>query len=843
VVGGQGLPGAAGRGLGREELALGDAVVMDRFMVTGSAMAMPSPAMAGMKVVGLAEEPAAAVVVRRDFRATAFWKPDVKTDATGRATVEFQYPDSTTRWQATAVAATAGNQFGQGTNGAVTRSPLMVRLQTPRFLITGDVAVISANVNNATDRAQEVQMLLNVRGATPLGRWVEGRLTPGHTASVTVPPGGEMRVDWQVRAEAAGDAVFTVTGRSATESDGMERTVPVVEYGLEQLLARSGATSNEVTVEVNLPSRRSGPLEFSVRVAPSLATSMLDALPYLAAYPYGCTEQTLSRFLPAVVVRRTLRDLGLDAETVMSRAFGGISTNATGGIAPGLGTRRDLLKLDDMVAAGLQRLMEFQHDNGSWGWWAEGPDDAWMTAYVVWGLRLAEAAGVKVDAERLARADRWLVEHLVDLESSPDRLAWGLHALAMGRVQPGQPAAGELERRAWGLLWPRRAELNAYSQALMALSAHRFGFAEDAKALAAALSASAVRQEDPSTSLLYGTAVTGGSTLPTAHWGRTDRNWMWSENGVEATAMVVRALMAISPENPQTDAAVMWLLKNRRGASWSNTRSTAISVLALTDYLRSRRPEASELAFDVEVNGRSLARRAFQPEELLGAPVRVSVPESLAVAGTNRVVIRRTGGKGPLFYAVEARFFSQEKPIPPAAADLFVRRDYFRLVPVPTLLEGVVDQRVLLREGDLVASGDRLEARVGVETPTDLEYLLIEDLKPAGIESVEVQSGYRLEALELTPAAMRRLAERPGDAVTPQERAGRSESLYVEWRERRAAMFAARLPSGAWEIRVPYRAETPGRFSALPAVGEAMYAPEVRGNSSGRELEVRETNR
>ena len=39
----------------------------------------------------------------------------------------------------------------------------------------------------------------------------------------------------------------------------------------------------------------------TIQVTPSLAVTMLDALPYLIDYPYGCTEQTMSRFLPAAI--------------------------------------------------------------------------------------------------------------------------------------------------------------------------------------------------------------------------------------------------------------------------------------------------------------------------------------------------------------------------------------------------------------------------------------------------------------------------------------------------------------------------------------------------------------
>ena len=31
---------------------------------------------------------------------------------------------------------------------------------------------------------------------------------------------------------------------------------------------------------------------------------MVDALPYLVDYPYGCTEQTLNRFLPTVITQQ-----------------------------------------------------------------------------------------------------------------------------------------------------------------------------------------------------------------------------------------------------------------------------------------------------------------------------------------------------------------------------------------------------------------------------------------------------------------------------------------------------------------------------------------------------------
>ena len=142
-------------------------------------------------------------------------------------------------------------------------------------------------------------------------------------------------------------------------------------------------------MKLDLPKeRKADSTSLTVQVTPSMAVTMLDALPYLIDYPYGCTEQTMSRFLPAVITAKTLRDLGLQPEDVMGRVFGGIETNTAAATHPK--GKKDLAELDAMTKAGLERLYDFQHSDGGWGWWKEGESDHWMTAYVVWGLSLAQ---------------------------------------------------------------------------------------------------------------------------------------------------------------------------------------------------------------------------------------------------------------------------------------------------------------------------------------------------------------------------------------------------------------------------------------------------------------------
>ncbi len=803
---------------------------------------------AEMPIQPSGQEPA--VQVRTDFRATVFWQPDVKTDASGKATVKVKYPDSLTGWKATARAVSQASQFGIASATTRTKQPLIVRLQAPRFFVVGDTVTISAVVNNNTDEALEVRVALDASGLV-VGQ--ASRLSPseknpkksesGGTPDlrVNVPANGEARADWLCEVKQPGEVKLKVTGRGGQYADAMEKTFISHEHGIEKFIAKSGKVrGNDITVKLDLPKeRKAGSTSLTVQVTPSLAVTMLDALPYLADYPYGCTEQTMSRFLPAVITAKTLRDLGLDPEDVMGRVFGGIETNTAAATHPK--GKKNLAELDKMTQAGLERLYDFQHGDGGWGWWKEGESDRWMTAYVVWGLALARDAGLKVKDDALNRGRDFLVKTLVEEEANFDMQAFMLHALAVCYAPSKDALQIAAIVKAADNLWSNREQLNAYTRALFALAAHHLGQTDRAKTLIENLENGVKRDDRPDTSVLIAGQPENAGVMGTAHWGEDGLWWRWSDGGVEATAFALRALLAIDPQNKLIEPVANWLIKNRRGAQWSNTRDTAIVVLALNDYLRVSGELKPELEYEVLVNGKSIARRKVSGAEVFSAPSRFTVDPTDLTDQPNVRIVRRSGS-APIYFAVEARFFSLEEPITPTGNEIFVKREYFKLVGRPTLLKGYVYDREPLRDGESVRSGERVETVLTIEGKNNYEYLVFEDLKPAGFEAVEVRSGQALYARELKSGAVDRrggggaVFDR-SDRSGQQDFTGRQRWVYQELRDRKVALFVDKLPEGVWKIRYDLRAEVPGRFHALPVLGHAMYVPEIRCN--GAELRVR----
>ncbi len=749
-----------------------------------------------------ASEDKPAVTVRSDFRAVALWKPGLETDADGLASVTMRYPESLTSWVAKARAVTAGAEFGMGEVTTRTTKPLIARLQTPRFLVVGDTAVVAGVVNDRTGTPVEARAELKVEG-------LEAELEP---KDLEVAADGSARADWVVRAAEVGRAKLTLTAVGGEASDGLSKSLPIEENGIEVSAFAAGKASGEVTeFGLEIPAeRRDAADKLTISVTPSLAAAALDAIPYLIEYPYGCVEQTMSRFVPAVVTARTLRDLGLDEEDVVGRMFGGIDPEHLPTVAAG---QPGVAELNSVVGIGLDRLRGMQREDGAWPWWGGGESDEFMTAYVVWGLRQAELAGVEFDGGMIERGAAWLRTQVVNAKNDVDRQSWILNALAA--VHPAGKKLSAEESAAVANVWAKRDGLSSYGRALFTLAVHGFGDTAKAEVMVRNLRDGVAVANQPGVSAMAGAGTASKNVVPTAHWGADGVFRRWQDGGVEATAFALQALLAVDPANELVEPAMNWLVKNRRGGRWSNTRDTALVVLAMNRYLATTKELGRAVSFEVAANGKPVGE--VSDATALDGVMNFDVDPGLITDGANRVTITRTGGDGPLYVSAEAVFFSLEQPISARGNELFVKREYALLQPKQTLLDGYRYDRVAWIADRRAQPNDRVEVVLKLEAKNDLEYVIVEDLKPAGLEAVQAKSGMTLTA------------EHTDGTVVP---------IYCELRDRKVALFASKLKQGIWTIRYDLRAETAGDFSALPAVGHAMYAPEVRGNSVSRRVVI-----
>jgi uncharacterized protein YfaS (alpha-2-macroglobulin family) len=696
--------------------------------------------------------------VRKAFPDTAYWNPDVRTGADGHARVEFNFPDALTTWRTTIRAMADDSKAGSVVTRVLVRKNLIVRLAAPRFFRQGDETVLRVIAHNYLATAKDVTFALDVSGVDVM---------TGQTQKINVPAKGEGYVDWRVKARVTGNAVLTAKALTNEESDALQQTLPILPFGVKQRAAGagvifSGASQNQWPFSYPAGSDTSSH-SLTITVAPSVAGTVFDALDYLTSYPWGCTEQTMSSFLPDVIVAQALDKLHLKSPI-------------------------DRKTLNDMVAAGLERLASFQHDDGGWGWWQDDPSLVFMTAYVVSGFGQAQDAGYAIDPARLNNARNWLLSTLnAHPDMIPDLRAYAVYALA---------TTGGAPQDALAKTWDSRDNLSDEGLALAGL----------------ALDAAGDKRAHDAAELLEKKAHVTDSE---ANWQGTYDGMMdfWDDTSPETTAFALKLLIRQDRSSGLMPKAARWLAEHRDGDYWFSTKQTSMVIQGLTDYVAVSGELANSSDVEVLVNGMSAGKRHFGPDDAFAAPWQIKVPAAQAANG-GQVTIRKSGN-GITYWSAESAWYSADrKSFQQGQLALNITRDYYLLQkrqdkPTDPITYDLVPLKGPVHIGDIVAVKLALSG-------TSWKYLLAEDPIPAGSEFLSDPNLYTLNS---------------------------KPDWWADWFTRkefhddRAAFFNTNF--GA---RVSYvyllKVDNPGKFQISPAQAGPMYQSSVMTTTDPAMLEV-----
>ncbi|NOX54682.1 MAG: alpha-2-macroglobulin [Planctomycetes bacterium] len=817
---------AEAKGSRRREMALQSAPApkpMQAEAAAGAALAMDARSLRKAKAPGAAAPAAAPEVqpmIRKEFADTAFWAAALQTDENGVAEVRFDMPENLTTWRIRAWAMGHGTNVGQGDAEVVTAKNLLVRLQAPRFFTEKDEVVLSANVHNYLKSAKQVRVVLELDGETlrPLGEL---------SRTVSIAAGDEARVDWRVKAVAPGQAIVRVKALTDEESDAMQMAFPVYVHGMLKMesfsgVIRPGGKAAHITIRVPAE-RRVTDTRLEVRFSPTLAGAMVDALPYLVNYPYGCTEQTLNRFLPTIIVQNILKRMDLDLRTIREKRtnlnpqeIGDDTQRAKQWKRSDRNPVFDEREVQRMVKQGVKALTEMQLSDGGWGWFSGFGERSYphTTALVVHGLQLARANRVALVPGVLERGIQWLRryqdEQVRRIKNAPSQTqpyklhADNLDALVFIVLVDADVLDGDM----LDFLYRDRNHLSVYAKGMFGLALHKIGDRDKLAMILRNIEQYLVEDDENQTAHLK---------LPeSTAW------WFWYGSEIEANAYYLKLLARTDPKSRKASRLVKYLLNNRKHATyWNSTRDTAICIEALAEYLTASGEDQPNLTVEIWVDGRKHKQVHVDRSNLFAFDNKLVLQGDQLSAGEHTIELRKAGA-GPLYFNAYLTNFTKEDPITRAGLEIKVRRKYYKLVPVDKKVQvsggrgQVIDQRVEkyrrvpLPNLATLKSGELVEIELEIESKNDYEYLVFEDRKAAGFEPVDVRSGYVWSGL----------------------------GAYRELRDEKVAFFVRWLARGRHSLSYRMRAEIPGRFSALPTVGYAMYAPELKANSDEIKLVI-----
>lgn len=743
---------------------------------------------------------AEAPIVRRDFADTAYWDAAVVTDEDGEARVTVTLPDNLTTWRMTARGLTEDTLVGQATSDVVSTLNLRIRPSLPRFLTVGDEPLLQAVIHNTSSRAAEVAITLEADGLD---------LSTDSTQTVAVPADGQTMVYWQgsvLEAEQA-TLAFTLVDDDDEVLDAIEQGIPIQRFITPEVVATAGQVDDEpdiVKLVFGDSAQAADGGQMDLELIPSLGAGVETGLSYLEQFPYGCTEQTVSRFMPNAVTYRLLQGAGADEETDALQA----------------GLERNL-------SQGLQRLYNLQQPDGGWSWWASGDSNPYVTAYVVHGLLEADKAGYGIDAYVLEEG----LEYLTDMlngdtnEEVKDALApvSGTRAYVLFVMAE----AGQADYGRTVALFERRAGLPVYGKAYLLMTLHALGDEESR--------VHTLVSEMMSSAIVHATST---------HWEEREADrWAMSSN-VRSTALALQALVRTSPDNFLIPNAVRYLMDVRQDGHWRTTQETATALMALSEYVVQHDTFDARYTYLVTLDAEELAegnvgrsniddtieivvdladmvddqQQGDEEEDEEDDDTDEDADEEDDGQQVASLAIQRKG-QGTLYYNLRVRSFADADEVEALDQGLAVQRAYV-----------AVDPATLQPTGERVAEvqvGDVVQVQLTLDIPEYVHYLVVEDMLPAGLEALD--SSLKTVSDVVEDAHVERADE---------ERPSWWYFAHTEIYDNRVALFANSLASGTYHYSYLARAAIPGTYQTLPAVGYQMYAPEVFGRSDGTRFVV-----
>ncbi|MBX3238596.1 MAG: alpha-2-macroglobulin [Chitinophagaceae bacterium] len=790
--------------------------------------------------------------LRSNFNETAFFFPDLKTDTAGNISFSFTMPESLTQWKLMALAHTKELAFGYGQKLTVTQKELMVQPNAPRFVREKDTLAFSAKIVNMSEQVmngfarlelfdaetnQPVDHLFN--NAVPAKGF---SAAAGQSAAVSfqlaIPVNYHSTLLYRISASAD-----NVEGKKV--SDGEENVLPVL--------------TNQMLVTESLPlnMRTAGTKKFSFEKLLQLGSSQslqhygltveytanpawyaVQALPYLAEYPYECAEQTFNRYYANIlasaianssprikaIVEKWQQEAG-DSKALVSalqknEELKSVLLQETPWLAEAKNETEqkekmvwlfDMVRMSNEAINSFNKLKDMQTPNGGFVWFKGGRDDRYITQYIISGighlLKLKTTIpgtiedgwnevisnGLDYSDKRIKEDYDNLVKNKADLKKN-HLSSTAIQYLYMRSFFPDHKvpaAAGKAFTFYINQAKQYWLSQSRYMQGLIALALHRNGDKETPKKILASLKEHALQHEEL------------GMYWKDIRWG-----YYWYQAPVETQALLIEAFSEIAADSKAVNDMKIWLLKQKQTQNWGTTRATAEACYAL--LLQGSNWIAESPAVNINIGDAGFSTHSTDEAGTGYFKYRLEAKEVKPTMGNIQVSVqsstKETGGS---WGAVYWQYFEDMDKITPASGEtmpLHLKKELFveRNTDTGPVLEPVGNTPLKV--------GDKLKVRIELRADRDMEYVHMKDTRAAGSEPVNVLSSYKWQG---------------------------GLGYYEATKDASTNFFFDRIHKGTYVFEYPLFITHEGNFSVGIATIQCMYAPEFVSHSKGIRIEVK----
>ena len=806
------------------------------------------------------DKPKEEVQVRKNFNETAFFFPQLKTDSAGNISFEFTIPEALTKWKLMTMAHTKDAASGYSEKNTITQKPLMVQPNAPRFLREGDKMEFSAKIVNMEDKevtGTATLELIDAASNKPVDGWFKNTssvqnftVAAGQSVAVKfpmeVPLNFNSAMTYRIIARAAGNTPLGDGGFS----DGEEMALPVLTNRMlvTESMPLNVRKQNSKTFKFDklINSGKSPSLSnhaLTVEYTSNPAWYAVQALPYLMEYPYECAEQTFNRYyantlatyisnsIPKIKTvfekwASPLKGTGGDTAALLSNLQKNeelksallqetpwvLDAQNENQQKKNIALLFDMVKMSNEMNKAFNKLKEMQSSNGGFTWFKGGPDDRYMTQYIITGIghlrKLNALAGdhyqkVKPVVDKaIPYLDMMLKKEYDDLlrykvKLSDNHLSYSaiqyLYMRSFFSEYPVADANNVAVSYYKGQAKKYWLSQSKYMQAMIALALHRDKELSTPVAIIKSLKENAITKEEMG--MYWKEWTTGG------YW--------WHEAPIESQAMMIEAFTDIDKNVETVDDLKTWLLKQKQTQNWKTTKATAEACYALllggSNWLAEEKEVTINLGSTVvkSTDNATEAGTGYFKKRIEGDKVKAEM-------GNVSVTISPSTSKPPTsstsWGSVYWQYFEDLDKITPAETPLKLKKQLFKEVNTekgPSL--------VAINDGASLKVGDKIKVRIELRVDRDMEYVHMKDMRAACMEPVNVISQYKYQG---------------------------GLGYYESTKDASTNFFFGWLSRGTYVFEYPLFVTHEGNFSNGITTIQCMYAPEFTSHSEGIRVTV-----
>ena len=793
---------------------------------------------------------------RKNFNETAFFIPDLRTDADGNIEFSFTTPEALTRWKLQTLAHTKQLAFGFSQKEMVTQKELMVQPNMPRFLRQGDRLEMVTKVVNLSDKELTGQVQLELFDATT-NQSVDGWFInsfPNQYFTVAAGQSEVVKFPIQVPMQFNKALVWRITARSNPLpsggpgwADAEENALPVLTNKVlvtESLaLPMRGTGTKNFTFEKLLKLGESETLQhqsLTVEYTSNPAWYAVQALPYLMEYPYECSEQTWNRYYANALASKIANSSPrikqifdqwktLDTAALLSNLQKNpelksalleetpwvLEAKTEEQQKKNIALLFDMVKMTNELRGNMNKLKELLNNDGSFPWFKAGRDDRYITQYILTGighlkkldaivkeqekdLRIIINNGLNYLDKKIRENYNNLIKYKADLTKQQIGTLQ-IQYLYMRSFFPekaipqGSQTAYNFYRKQAIQFWKNQ---NKYLQGMIALALNRTGDKTTPVAILKSLKETSITHEELG-----------------MYWkdNRRGFSWHWSYAPIETQALMIEVFSEINKDTKTVDGLRTWLIKNKQTNNWETTKATADACYAMllqgTDWLNNAPVVQIKLGTTNSLSfgeGRGEVGTGYFKQTIAGDRVQPTM-------GTISVSIQPTQNLKPQtqnssWGAVYWQYFEDMDKVTTASTPLQLTKKLF--------VEKNTDRGPVLspiEEGMELHVGDKIKVRIELRVDRDMEYVHMKDMRAPSLEPTNVISGYKWQG---------------------------GLGYYESTKDVSTNFFFDNLRKGTYVFEYSLFVSHTGNFSNGITTIQCMYAPEFSAHSEGVRITV-----